>query len=510
MYSTMKKILCIIRTSTIQQELDSQHSEMEAYCHQLGYNNIVWKESKGASARSLNKAYLELLEDVKTTIVRDSDIKAVAVWHLNRLGRREKKLIEMKLWFIEHNINLYVKNPSLQLFDQDGKLRQTDSMFINMLAVSIEIDTEELMEKTKRGKNRNKEIGKWNGGAFGTLLGYRVKEDGFIEIDPEESKLVEDMFKMYASGKYSYQTLAKELRDRGISAKGRKITDGVVRKTLHNEAYHIGTARFQPFISDEIWNKVEKQAKANTISQVKTKHIFLALKVLKCPHCGYNYTTGNTTYMCYKKAKPSRFDDKCPSPVIARDVMDNILIYVARMYHIDYLSKVDAAALKKEEENMEILHSKQKAAEEEIAKLKQSLDRLKNLYVEGDITHEAYADKADTIKARQKSLNESRQAYIIEQGATAGRIFAIKNPSPENFIEICNNLQREGNKEVLRDIIRQHIQDAYLEKCTKDGKMCIKITVIGYNGGKNVFYYYYQFTKNDVYTENGDKLQYLM
>lgn len=506
----MKKILCIIRTSTIQQELDSQHDEMEAYCHQLGYNNIIWKESKGASARSLNKAYLELLEDVKTTIVRDSDIKAVAVWHLNRLGRREKKLIEMKLWFIEHSINLYVKNPSLQLFDQDGKLRQTDSMFINMLAVSIEIDTEELMEKTKRGKNRNKEIGKWNGGAFGTLLGYRVKEDGFIEIDPEESKLVTDIFNMYASGKYSYQTLAKELRDRGISAKGRKITDNLVRKTLHNEFYRTGTARFKPFISDEIWDKVDCQTKANTTSQPKSKHIFLALKILKCPHCGYNYTTGNSTYACYKKAKPSRFEDKCPSPVIARDVMDNILIYVARMYHIDYLSKVDKEALKKEEENMQILHSKQKAAEEEIAKLKQSLDRLKNLYVEGDITHEGYSDKAETIKSRQKALNESRQAYIIEQGATAGRIFAIKNPSPENFIEICNSLQREENKEVLRDIIRQHIKEAYLEKCTKDGKMCIKITVIGYNGGKNIFYYYYQFTKNDVYTEEGDRLQYLM
>lgn len=86
--------------------------------------------------------------------------------------------------------------------------------------------------------------------------------------------------------------------------------------------------------------------------------------------------------------------------------------------------------------------------------LKQSLDRLKNLYVEGDITHEAYSDKVDTIKSRQKALNEARQSYIIDQVSTAGMIYAIKNPSLQLFDQEFK--------------LRQNIKDAYIEKCTNN------------------------------------------
>ena len=86
--------------------------------------------------------------------------------------------------------------------------------------------------------------------------------------------------------------------------------------------------------------------------------------------------------------------------------------------------------------------------------LKQSLDRLKNLYVEGDITHQAYIDKVDTVKSRQKALNEARQAYIIDQVETEGRIYAIKNPSLQLFFLFFK--------------LRQSIKDAYIEKCTNN------------------------------------------
>ena len=95
---------------------------------------------------------------------------------------------------------------------------------------------------------------------------------------------------------------------------------------------------------------------------------------------------------------------------------------------------------------------------------KHSLDRLKNLYVDGDITNEAYSYNVDTIKSRQKSLNEARQAYIIDQLETEGRIYAIKNPLLQLFDQEFK--------------LRQNIKDAYIEKCTNNLKVCKKITYI--------------------------------
>lgn len=501
------RILCIIRTSTLQQELDSQHSEMELFCRSLGYSDIVWLEAKGASARSLNKVYLELLEEVKVTILRDSTINAVGLWHLNRLGRKEKYLVDMKVWFIEHNINVYIKNPNITLFS-DGKVNQMASMFWNMLSVSIEIDTEELMAKTKRGKIHNKELGKFNGGAFGALWGYKVDAIGYISPDAEEVYTISDIFSMYASGKYSYKTLSKELMERGITARGRKITDNVIRKTLHCEEYYRGNSRYKPIIDKETWEKVQKVTETNTSVQSKTsKHIYMGNKIVKCHLCGYNYTPTNTSYVCYAKAHGYRLEKPCKdSPSIDIGVMDKVLLRVAKLYHIDYLSQIDTNALKEEEKKLQVLVEKQKEAETELSTIKDKLSRLREIYVEGEITRQEYNYKAEGIKARQKALNEARAAYMVEQVSVGLRIHAIKNPSPESYIAIFENVDNEDNKETLYKIVRQHIKEAWIEKCIFMQKKCIKIHIKPFNGGESIFYYFYTKSKGEVYEETRNGL----
>ena len=78
----MKKILCVLRTSTIRQEIESQKSDMVNFLLSKGYQEeeIEWLISKGASARSINKAYLDMLETIKRTIQNTPTIKCCAVW----------------------------------------------------------------------------------------------------------------------------------------------------------------------------------------------------------------------------------------------------------------------------------------------------------------------------------------------------------------------------------------------------------------------------------------------
>ena len=97
-----KKILCIIRASTEQQETESQKKELVAYCITKGFavEEMAFIEVAGASARKLNDKYIQMLEDIKATLLSSPTINAVALWHLNRLGRVESKLHEMKEFFV--------------------------------------------------------------------------------------------------------------------------------------------------------------------------------------------------------------------------------------------------------------------------------------------------------------------------------------------------------------------------------------------------------------------------
>ena len=119
----MSKILAVIRSSSERQETESQKKEMIQFCIEKGYaeDEIKVIEVAGASARKLNKKYLDMLDSIKATIINEG-FTCCAFWHLNRLGRNESKLVEMKDFFKKNKIQVYIKYPSIQLFHKPNAL----------------------------------------------------------------------------------------------------------------------------------------------------------------------------------------------------------------------------------------------------------------------------------------------------------------------------------------------------------------------------------------------------
>lgn len=54
----MAKVLCIVRSSTEAQEIESQKKELIEFCKTKGFadGDMLFIEAQGASARSLNKS----------------------------------------------------------------------------------------------------------------------------------------------------------------------------------------------------------------------------------------------------------------------------------------------------------------------------------------------------------------------------------------------------------------------------------------------------------------------
>ncbi len=511
----MKKILCVIRTSTERQETESQRAEMLTFCKSKGFkeNEIEWLEASGASARKLNKKYIEMIESIKSTLI-GSDIKAIALWHLNRLGRVDSVLSEMKNWFIDNKIQVYVKEPSMTLFNEDGSVNNGTEIAWSVFATMIKQDTKELMAKFERGRNSNREKGKYNGGAFGALYGYEVDENGYIIPNADEAKAINEIYNEYVSGKYSIRSLAKELRERGIKQRdGRKITDMWLAKVLSNSAY-IGHRKYivvgkdekgekvkkeferyyYPIIDAELWLKVEKIRKENDlkIRTKETKNCRLATKILKCRYCGHNYVATRDKYTCYKRVMAHRFEDGCNNSVsISIRIMDGVLWYVASQFHIDYLQSTDNKTIAQNEKKILITIEKRKESEKKIKELTERYERVQDLYMNGDINKDRYNKQTAKIKADRAEFENQIRTYTHEIMRLRKQNQDLKNPSLDARVNMSLNiLDIEDNKQ-QKEIVNQHIKECYVERSEVDNRKCIIIEVKTFADITRKFVYFY-------------------
>lgn len=509
----MKTILCVIRTSTEEQETASQKKDMLEFCISRGFKeeDIEWIEVAGASARKQNEKYVQMIALIKSTILNNPDIKNCALWHLNRLGRVNSILVEMKNWFIENHIQVYVKNPSLTLLNSDGSVNSGTEIAWGLFATMVKQDTEEIFAKMRRGKKRNSEQMKFNGGCE-TRFGYRVDNSGYIVPDVKESKLVKLIYDEYVTGKWSAIKLAKELKSRGIKQRNDKdITWIFVSKVLSDTAY-IGYTdndnakshrKFTPIIDQDIWEKV-KMIRENHIfkrTSKESKRTSFGVGVLKCSCCGSHYIANDKYYVCYKKKNTSKFNGACTDAArIRTDVFDELIWDIASTIHIGYLQNLDEKSITQYESEKAVLLQKMNESNNLLMKLTERKKRVVNLYADGELTEAEFKGKkgkliADHIHHQNKMLEYGYEINRIDR-----TIADIRKPSKERIMETFLDVMNEGNRLKCKEIILKHIKVAYLGNVVENGKKSVRIEIEANNGTKYTFLQHK--TRNDAKQNN--------
>ena len=114
-----KRILAVLRVSCKEHETEQQRKNLRKWLNGLGYQDeeIEWLERIAS-----NIDY----EDIKR-LTTDSEIKTVAVWDITRLGRSKSDLLRLKMFFIEHKIQLLIKEQDIKLFNDDGTISIGDN-----------------------------------------------------------------------------------------------------------------------------------------------------------------------------------------------------------------------------------------------------------------------------------------------------------------------------------------------------------------------------------------------
>lgn len=483
-----KKILCILRTSTLQQEIDSQKKDMLAFLLSKGFNDdeIEWLVSKGASARKASKAYLRMLDQIKSFCLTSPTIKSCAVWHLNRLGRIGKYLDEMKNWFIDNHIQLYVKTPEITLLDKDGNYNMGNTIVFSVLSATIPSETEETMGKLERGRNYLRDQGLWTGEPL--KYGFMADSSRHIVEKPEEMNVVKTIYEEYSTGKYSMRTLSLELSSRGIS-----LSEFVIQKILSNIIYKV-------YVGDVLWEKCKEVREGNTMNTKESKNCYLALKVLKCANCGSNYVTNSGHYVCYRKKLAYRFpeDERCThSPYVSTEVVDMILWDIASSLHREYLMKLNDEGIEEQSKKRDIIIQKLASFEADLERIRQKMDRSKELYIDGDITKANYEKRKTDLNYDLDNIERGKKELAKELQDTEDAIEKLKNP---NFMEQLKLMAAVGditNESEMRNIVRKHIKEATIEYIDKN----FLIIVRDKKGIEHRVIYDYSKKKCDIFSK---------
>ena len=492
-----KRILLIVRASTDQQETESQKRELIDYCKTKGFEEAEMEiiEVAGASARKLNKKYIQMLEDIKNTVLSNPTIKNVGLWHLNRLGRVESKLHEMKEFFISNKIQLFVKEPEITLFDEKGEVSAAGGITFSVYASMVKLETDEMFAKMKRGKKRNKELGKYVGGNL--KFGYKLDEKKYIIIDEDEATVVRQLFELYATGKYSIYKLVDELNNRGLtSKKGLKFTYNIARKALVTERYYNGTL---PLISKELFDKcTEVREKQMAVKFTKeTRNVNFAVGLLKC-HCGNNYVVSGDFYTCYSKVRDNRrFVEKlerCDSPIVRKEVIDNLLWLVTKRLQQAFLMQVDSKSIAEYKDKINVLNLKVSSAEKEIEGIKERIEKLgDDFYINGKMSEATYNKRLEGLTTKQNQKESEIKNHLKEIEETERIIAQLDLSEADRYLEsiLLSDLDSEEieDRKKIKEIMFDNISGIYLQRFDEGKHHCLNITIISKEGKEFAFVY---------------------
>ena len=469
----MAKAILLVRVSTTKQEIETQKKELIQLATQDKFSekNLIIIEGVGASAIKLNDIYLKEIEELKTTIENNPDIKAVYAWEISRLGRNEEILFNLKNFFIEHGVQLVIKTPSLRLMNPDGTVNNGVELAFSLYATLSKQEMQVKQERMKRGKQRNKLEGKFNGGLV--KLGYSLDSNNHFIEHPVNADIVRNCFHLYVEEGKTLKYIHQYLIDNNASFETIKHNNkGTRARRILQDIAYTGVG-YPQLVTQEMYDKAQVRIQYNKAMR-DTKNVYFCKGILRDEETNsiLSPVGGVGIYQCNQ-----------PNVKINLNAMDSIAWYYAQILQGIY-SKRDTAKTKAEyevkiSENNKSIGSKQT----QIDALQKTIQRAIRINIERP---EHYTDDMlnSTIEEKERDIAQlKRQITDLE----------LENVRMTNFV---NGTEKALNvfAENPSDIKKKEIIDSVIEKIqvTKLARGKYKLTVVNKIGYRDTSHFIYE------------------
>ena len=328
----------------------------------------------------------------------------VLVYHTSRFARNQSEARRYKA-LLRDRLGIRVVSVTQPIGDDPSDpsfflAESIHEMFDEYYSVSLSFWTRTgLREKARQGH------------LVGSLpWGYvRDRDSGLAVPDPGRAELVRDLFERYATGQESDRSLAEWLNARGArTAKDRAFGKDTVREMLVNAAYcgYVCGLRskdrsvrglHEPLVSEELFERVQeiRAWRTRVLKPGKPSEDYLLRKLLYCERCGARMhgtrgsRAGVRRYLCSTR----RYSKGCGQPITKAEPLEAQLVEWLHDFQPDEQVRTHVLDVIRAE-------AKRLAGDDPARRreLHSQLDRLRDLYVLGDLTKNQYVMKRQVIE----------------------------------------------------------------------------------------------------------------
>ncbi|ASS66569.1 recombinase family protein [Paenibacillus sp. RUD330] len=279
-----QKVALYIRVSSEEQAvsgfgLDVQRERLTAFAKSQGWDDVELYMDDGYTGTNTNRPALKRL----IRHVEAGKIHTVVVYKLDRLGRKQKDVLELLEDVFEKNGVAF--KSATEPFDTSTPLGKA---MLGILAVFGQLERDMIIERTTSGRRERVNQGMWHGGRipFGYHWNKEAKE---LEIKPDEAAIIREIYKRFLQGQ-SRLAIAEWAQSRTTA---RKMTHTDIRDILVRPLYAgkllnaglIVEGNHDAIIDEDTWNMVQAENVRRKEGATPVGE-YLLTGLLQCGICG--------------------------------------------------------------------------------------------------------------------------------------------------------------------------------------------------------------------------------
>ncbi|MEY8518250.1 recombinase family protein [Lachnospiraceae bacterium 29-84] len=421
-----------VRVSTVEQSeegysVGEQEARLRSYCSAMGFTINAVHTDPGYSGATLDRPGInQVIKDV-----RGGYVKKVIVWKLDRLSRSQKDvLILLEDVFLENGCNFISLMESFDTATPFGRC------IVGILAAFAQMERENIKSRMMMGKHAGLKEGRYFSGRAPIGYQYQMQPNGrlALTVDPYTSKAVQDMFRLYASGKSESAAAGYVQEKYGLFPNlDRHSAAGRVSRIMRNPVYmgkvrmkdQCYEGRHEPLVDPGLWQAVNERLSQN-LQAFKRSYggsDGLLCGLLFCGDCGARMAIRSwkrkggekvKKYMCYSisRATPAMIrSENCSNRKkhLTLGELDSLVLDEIKKLALD-----PAAIDPLIEESAGEAAPDLPVFQERMASVEKQITRLLNLYQNGVVELEEIQGRLSALKeergAVQKRLDEAEKA----------------------------------------------------------------------------------------------------
>ena len=416
-----------IRVSTKEQtenlSLPTQLRACEEYCRREGYEVLERFREEGESAKTADRPQLQGL--LKYCRTHKGKVHFVVVFNLTRFAREKYDHFALRSHLKSLGISL--RSATEPIDDTStGKLME------GVLASFAQFDNDVRSDRTRAGMKAALELGRWT---FLAPIGYinvpRTYGKSLIP-DPERAQVVQQIFREFASGRFTKQELLDEMTRRGLKTrKGLPVSSQAFSTMLQNKLY-VGIVDapgygvvgkrgdFDPLIPDDVFYRVQAILAGRvhpTGPHQRRRPEFPLRAFIKCAACGRGVTAswskGRSARYAYYHCLPP-----CRAVNITKARLEGLFVDELERFQPTpgYMRLLKESVLR-------VWHDRKASVKEEVASadhrtkaIQQKLDRLDDAFIyKESIDLGTYERQRDRLREELTLVEIDRHGSKVEE-----------------------------------------------------------------------------------------------